>query len=280
MSGPATAPASAPGWRARFRAMPNDSIPKILAVTLSVCIVASLVVSTAAVLLEPAQRANQALERKRKILEVAGLLPAPDASRDVVEAAFRPVQTRVVDLQSGRFVDHPDPAGYDQRASARDPAQRVVIEPALDIASIGARARRATVYMLGDGARLKALVLPVHGLGLWSTLYGFVALEGDLDTVIGLGFYEHGETPGLGAQVDSPRWRARWRGKRVHDAGGAVLIEVIKGTVNEADPLAAWRVDGLAGATLTARGVSNMLRYWLGEQGFGPLIARLRAGKS
>lgn len=271
--------ATSPGWLARVRALPNESTAKIVLVTLAVCIVASLVVSTAAVLLEPAQRANQALERKRKILEVAQLLPGEDAGREAVEAAFEQVRTRLVDLDSGRFVDTPDPESYDQRAAARDPAQRVEIARERDIAGLGTRARYANAYLVRDGGRVSTLVLPVHGLGLWSTLYGFIALGSDFDTVIGIGFYEHGETPGLGAEVDNPRWRAGWSGKRVFGPDGEVRIEVVKGEVAGADPRAAWRVDGIAGATLTARGVSNMLRYWLGEQGYGPLLARLRAGE-
>lgn len=274
-----SAPLPSSGWLARVRAMPNESMPKILLVTLAVCIVASLVVSTAAVLLEPTQRANQALERQRKILEVAGLLPGEQAGRDAVMAAFGQVRTRLVDLESGRFVDTPDPASYDPRAAARDPAQRVAIPRGRDIAGIGTRARYANAYLVYDGARVNTLILPVHGLGLWSTLYGFIALAGDFDTVVGLGFYEHGETPGLGAEVDNPRWRAGWGGKRVFGPDGDVRIEVAKGEVDASDARAAWRVDGIAGATLTTRGVSNMLRYWLGEQGYGPLLGRLRAGE-
>ena len=274
-----SAAASTPGWLARVRALPNESTAKIVLVTLAVCVVASLLVSTAAVLLEPAQRANQALERKRKILEVARLLPAEDAGRAAVEAAFARVETRLVDLASGRFVAEPDQAGFDQRAAARDPARRVLIPRERDIAGIGARARYANAYLVREEGRVSTLILPVHGLGLWSTLYGFIALAGDLDTVIGLGFYEHGETPGLGAEVDNPRWRAGWDGKRVFGPQGEVRIEVAKGEVADTDPRAAWRVDGIAGATLTTRGVSNMLRYWLGEQGYGPLLARLRAGE-
>ena len=126
------------------------------------------------------------------------------------------------------------------------------------------------VYELRDerGA-LDLVVLPVSGVGLWSTLYGFVALDADLQTVRGLTFYDHGETPGLGGEVDNPRWKALWPGRTVFD-GDEVRIEVIRGRAGpvDEDP---YRIDGLAGATITSRGVTNLLRFWLGEQGFGRL---------
>ncbi|MBT6276524.1 MAG: Na(+)-translocating NADH-quinone reductase subunit C [Chromatiales bacterium] len=247
--------------------MPNESTAKIVLVTLAVCLVSSLLVSTTAVLLEPIQRANQALERKRIILDVAGLSGRGDASAAAVEGAFEQVDTSVVDLESGRFVETVSDAEY---------AQRVAIPSERDIAGIRSRARYVTVYLVRDDSDLRVLILPVHGLGLWSTLHGFIALAGDLNTVIGLGFHEHGETPGLGGEVDNPRWRAGWRGKRVFVREGVPGIEVVKGIVNAADPRSAWQVDGLAGATLTARGVTNMLHYWLAEDGFGPLLSRLR----
>jgi Na+-transporting NADH:ubiquinone oxidoreductase subunit C len=123
------------------------------------------------------------------------------------------------------------------------------------------------------------VVLPIHGYGLWGTLYGFLSLEGDGNTVIGLGFYEHKETPGLGAEVDNPKWKAIWPGKKVYDDQGEVAVQVVKGGVDKASDEAIHQVDGLSGATLTSRGVENLLRFWLGDEGFGPFLAKLRAGE-
>ncbi|MGB0764601.1 MAG: NADH:ubiquinone reductase (Na(+)-transporting) subunit C, partial [Luminiphilus sp.] len=113
--------------------------------------------------------------------------------------------------------------------------------------------------------------------GLWSTLYGFVALESDGNTIAGLGFYEHKETPGLGGEVDNPRWKNLWKGKQVY-RDGAVAISVVKGSVDQGSDAANWQVDGLSGATLTSRGVSNLVQYWLGEDGFEPYLRNLREG--
>ena len=73
-------------------------------------------------------------------------------------------------------------------------------------------ADQTLVYELRDDAgALDLVVLPVHGLGLWSILYGFVALDADLETIRGLTYYEHKETPGLGGEVDNPRWKSLWK---------------------------------------------------------------------
>ena len=126
-----------------------------------------------------------------------------------------------------------------------------------------------------DGEQLQQLILPVHGKGLWSTMYGFVSLASDLTTVRGFSFYEHGETPGLGGEIDNPNWKQQWQGKRIYGENGELRIEVVKGTVDKNDPNAVFKADGLAGSTLTARGVDNLLKYWLGEDGYQPFLERL-----
>jgi len=106
-------------------------------------------------------------------------------------------------------------------------------------------------------------------------MYGYLALAPDGTTIRGLRFYEHGETPGLGDQVDKPEWRAQWDGKTAYGADGAPRVAVIKGNV-QPGPAADYEVDGLAGATLTGRGVTNLLHYWLGPDGFGPYLEQFR----
>ena len=88
-------------------------------------------------------------------------------------------------------------------------------------------------------------------------------------------FYEHKETPGLGGEVDNPRWKALWDGRKAFDAAGVPEIQVVKGLAGSVDD-APHDVDGLAGATMTSRGVTNLLRFWLGEAGFQSYLDRLR----
>ena len=118
----------------------------------------------------------------------------------------------------------------------------------------------------------------MHGKGLWSTMYGYVALERDGSTVRGVTFYEHGETAGLGGEVSNPIWNAKWVGKETTGPEGEILFRVARGAVEPGSPGEEHAVDGLSGATLTSNGVTYLIKYWLGEQGFGPFLERFREG--
>lgn len=255
----------------------KESVARTLTVALLVCLVCSVVVSAAAVALKPVQTTNRLQDKQRNILQIAGLY---DESRSI-EEQFSQITPRLVDLRTGEFSDAQDPLTFDQQKAAKDPDMSQQLTGEQDIASIRRRADYSTVYVVEntDGS-IKTLILPIHGYGLWSTLYGFMALESDLQTVVGLGFYQHAETPGLGGEVDNPNWKAQWQGKVVYDESGDVDISVIKGSVDPNSPKAEHQVDGLAGATLTSRGVESLVRFWLGEDGFGPFLDHLRAGEA
>lgn len=244
-----------------------------LIVAFLVSLVCSIVVASASVLLQPLQAKNAELYRQKVILKVVGL-DDPDQS---VEELFAQVETRMVDLATGEYVDSPSPVGFDQRKAARDPATRVSIPGETDIANIRTRSPWAPVYLFREDGEVQSIVLPVHGSGLWSTMYGFIALASDADTVVGLRFYEHAETPGLGAEIDNPRWLSLWTGKKVFDESGVPRIEVIRGAVRADAPESetVFQVDGISGATLTGNGVNNMLHYWLDQNGFGPYLKRI-----
>lgn len=253
--------------------MSRDSTSYIVLFALAVCLVCSVLVASAAVYLKPFQVANSQADKRRNILQVVDIYrPGMD-----VNAVFEErIEPRVVDLSSGEYVDM-DPAEYDQRAAARDPATSVKIPAGRDIAGIKRRAEYAEVYLARDeDGDLDAVILPVHGYGLWSTMYGFLALEPDGNTVVGLKFYDQAETPGLGGEVENPRWRALWHGKQVYGEDGDVRLSVIKGSVGPDTANREHKVDGLSGATLTSRGVSNMVHYWLGEEGFRPFLEHIR----
>lgn len=260
------------GWLATFRNMPNDSTRKTLIVALALCLVCSILVSTAAVKLQPLQQRNQELDRKKIILEVAGLLK-PGVS---IDKLFKQVEPKVVDLSTGEYVDTMDPNQFDQRQAAKDPEMGVKIPPDRDIAQIRRRSKYAVVYLVKEEGQTKLILLPVHGYGLWSTMYAYIALERDANTIFGLRFYEQGETAGLGAEIDNPRWRNNWTGKVVYGEAEKPQIRVIKGTVAPGDPEAKFKIDGLAGATLTANGVTNLIHYWLGPEGFGTYLKKFR----
>ncbi|MCI0518158.1 MAG: Na(+)-translocating NADH-quinone reductase subunit C [Woeseiaceae bacterium] len=258
----------------------RDSISNTLLVAITLSLVCSLLVAGAAVLLRPKQLQNAAEYRQSIILEVAGLANSGDPA-----TAFAAIEPRMVELSTGNYVDSPAVEGFDAEDAARDPHLGVRIPAASDIASIRRRARYAPVYLVRSGDAIEQVILPVYGSGLWSTMYGYLSLEADGNTVRGLSFYSHAETPGLGDQVDRPAWRAKWQGKKLFGADGEFYLEVIRGTVVDISRSGAsdsrYQVDGLAGATLTGRGVTNLVHYWVGPHGFGPYLAKFRenAGK-
>ncbi len=266
----------------------KETTGQTLLVAFLLCIVCSVIVAGSAVSLKPVQTANKQLDRKKNILSAAGMLPAGAQDAAGIDREFQRFQVRMVDLDSGEYLDEQtlggrpelDPQRYDQIKAAKDAKLSDALPVEQDIASIKRREKIAQVYLLEEDGQLKKIVLPIRGYGLWSTLYGFLVLEGDATTVVGLAYYDQKETPGLGGEVDNPKWKALWPGKQVFDENGEVAISVIKGTVNTDSPEAVHKVDGLSGATLTSKGVQAMLRFWLGERGFGPYLGRIRGGQA
>jgi len=252
--------------------MSNESIKRTLGVALAVCVVCSVLVSTATVALKPLQEANKARETKKNILMAAGIYQ--DGMN--IEQEFSKVEARLVDLKTGKFIDG-DAASYDVRKMSKDPNESVEIPAKLDLGKIRTKATKAVVYMVRKDGALETLILPIYGKGLWSTMYAFMALKGDGNTVKGLSFYDHGETPGLGGEVDNPRWKALWPGKTLFDKNHVLQIRLPKQAVDRSRPEAIHQVDGLGGATLTTRGIEGLIRFWMGAEGFGPLLKQIQA---
>ena len=219
----------------------------------AVCIVCAIVVSSAAVSLKERQEINAALDKQRNVLEAAGLKkPGEKLDAEQVAERFQRVEMEVIDMATGETVPDIDPFTFDQAREAKDPAASTLAPPNPSL--IKRIPNHALVYkVLDNTGDIESLVLPVEGYGLWKTLYGFLALEGDLNTVRGITFYEHGETPGVDGEPE---------------------IEVIKGFAPPPDQ-APYKVDGLSGATLTSRGVTNLVHFWLGDEGFGPYLDKL-----
>jgi len=244
----------------------------VLMVAALVCVVCALLVSSAVVLLRPVQDRNALLARQRNILEVAGLYQPGQP----VDAQFARIEARVVDLATGGYVEGADAVRFDIARTARDPKASDAVPADADVARIHRRPRQMPVFMVRGDAGLETVILPMHGYGLWSTMYAYVALDGRGERVKGVTFYSHAETPGLGAEIENARWRGSWVGKRLTGDDGSVRFDIAKG--QPAPDAADFHVDAISGATLTSIGVENMVHYWLGEQGYGPFLARLTSG--
>lgn len=255
----------------------QHSVRYTLLFSAAVCGVCAIFVSTAAVTLAERQDANKVLEKQKNVLQAAGLMETGEKlTPEEIDARFATVEAVVVDLESGEENPDVDPLTFDQQKAKKD-AARSSVAPA-NKARVQRLPQNALVYKVkDDSGNVEMLVLPIEGYGLWGTLYGFVAVANDVNTITGITYYEHKETPGLGGEVDNPSWKALWPGRKVYGDNGEPEIEVVKGRAGKPaeDP---YRVDGLSGATITSRGVTNMLHFWLGEDGFGPYLEKFRQG--
>jgi len=234
----------------------------------------STLVAMAAVGLQPYQQVNRTLDQKRNILTAAGIY-----REDVpVLEQFDVVETRVVELTSGRFADDVaiDPELYDQPAAALSDQIGRPLEREIDEAGLGRLETYSLVHLVRQDGAVSQVVLPVRGKGLWSTMYAYVAIDADLNTINGVSFYEHGETPGLGGEIENDRWQASWEGKQLYDSDGDFAFTIQKPS-SQGDPdRQRFRVDGLSGATLTSDGVDRLMEFWFGEHGFKPFFGQIR----
>ena len=252
----------------------NDSIIKTLAVAFSVCLICSLVVSSSAVSLRDLQKENKLNDRRLKVLQVADIYD-PELS---ISEQFLQLESKFIDFDTGRIFTEYNNFNideYDQVKATKDSNLSKAIPASDDIAIIKNRENVGKIYILRDDLEnIDKLILPIRGYGLWGTLFGFIAIESDFNTVSGIEFYEHKETPGLGAEVDNPKWKTSWKGKKIYD-DNQVTLKVIKGKVEDGDTMSMYKVDGLSGATITSRGVSNMVSYWFSDSGYANLLKEL-----
>lgn len=258
-------------WWRRFLTLPNDSRTKTFVVAFLVASVSAAAVAFTAVSLKPLQTANVEQERRQRMTEM--LASVPGLADILGEVDADTLESRLVDLASGRYVDA-DPSSFDAGAAAVDPAQSSALSPEQDVAGIGRRPNLARVHLVRQGGDLLLIVLPVYGTGYQSTIRAYLALEGDLNTIAAISIYEQAETPGLGTRITEPAWQEQWSGKRVADDAGEIRIGVVRGAAGNE-----YEVDGITGATRSSMGVANLVRFWLGADGFGPFLANLRAGR-
>lgn len=234
------------------------SSSRVMLTALVVAFVCALLVSLSAVLLRPYYLENLEAERLARLNSIL------QALQHLNQGEMPTLNARVVDLNLGYYSNAVDAGNYDARRAASDPSQSVVIPEAGDVAGLKRRARYAVVYLVGkDKSAPDGLILPVRGVGYQSALYAYLALSADTREILALRFYQQGETPGLGSQIQSPGWEAQWPGKQVFNDADEVTI----------------RFDAISGATRTSIGVERMLQFWLGEFGFGPYLQHLREGK-
>jgi Na+-transporting NADH:ubiquinone oxidoreductase subunit C len=256
----------------------KESVLRTLLVSFVVCLVCSLVVSYSAVSLRDAQEINKLNDKRSKILQAAGIFDETIP----VEEQFTKLEQKFIDFSNGQlleYIDGLDLSTYDPVEYSKKSGFSESINSGEDIAILKSQELFGKIYILrNEDESINKIILPVRGYGLWGTLFGFISLGSDLNTIEGLEFYEHKETPGLGGEVDNPNWKKIWKGKKVYDISNMVGIEVIKGKPVASDKNIAYKVDGLSGATITSKGVTNMMQYWFGDNGYKSALENLNNG--
>ncbi|MEL6822539.1 MAG: Na(+)-translocating NADH-quinone reductase subunit C [Calditrichota bacterium] len=260
--------------------MQVNTIKGTITVALGVCLVCSFLVAALAVALNPIQTENRRLDKIKNIL-LAGELDINPATLDKVYS--EKIKPQMLDLDTDQLLAEDaqtgllDPNEYNIQKVMGDDTYGKALTANEDVANIKRVPTKVAIYkVVDDAGKLDKIILPIYGKGLWSTMYGFLALGSDLKTIKGITFYEHGETPGLGGEIDNPQWKASWKGKDAFNEQGDIIITVLKGKVDPSSPNANHQIDGLSGSTITTRGLDSMLDFWLGNDGYGPYIESLR----
>jgi len=259
--------------------MSSDSTKKIVLVAMGVCLACSVLVAAAFVSLHGRVENNKKLDMLKNVLIAGNML---EENTDVIKTFNEKIRTEIIEIKTGMAVPETEytellaPEHFEIKKLLKDLQYSESIPADQDISGIKRKPRYMMIYTVYDGDKVDKVILPIYGKGLWSTMYGFIALDRDLRTVKGITFYEHGETPGLGGEVDNPNWKSKWVNKIAFNEQGHVAIEVIKGRVDETRPDAVYKIDGLTGSTLTTRGVDHLVKFWLGDNGYGPFLTKLR----
>lgn len=255
-------------WR-RLLALPNESRTKTVIIAFLVSAVCAALVSGATVMLRPIQTANRAAEEQARIEALVRGIPGMS---DLLTEAGGTLTTVVVDLETGRAAGDVDVASLD--AALSDPENWTDLTPAQDIAGLGQRPDLAQVFLLREGDAVSLVLLPLSGQGYGGRIDAIMALRGDTNTIAGLAVTRHSETPGLGGRIEEASWQASFPGTELRDADGELRFRVARGPAS-----GVHEVDGITGATRTGRGVTQMVRFWLGPDGYGPLLEAIRRGE-
>lgn len=261
----------------------RDSLGYTLLVAAVLCVVCSLAVSTAAVSLRERQELNVKLDQQKNILDATGLAigeygkPAAELEKGQIDELYTWISEKMVDMGSGEYVEVENMDDYDmvEAMDGKETGEDIQVSNTAWDPGEKRRPKVMKVFFVKrpGSEKVQQVVLPVYGKGLWGSLFGYLAVKSDLETIQGITFYQHKETPGLGGEVDNPGWKAQWEGRKLFNDEGVPSALVFKGPAPAGNPYA---VDGLSGATITSRGVTKLLQYWASEDGYGPFLKNLK----
>ncbi|WOT03840.1 Na(+)-translocating NADH-quinone reductase subunit C [Shewanella youngdeokensis] len=250
----------------------KDSFIGTMIFTVTLCLLCSFMITGTAELLKERKLVKKRDELKRNVLIAAAV---DIADKDFSEIFKQKVKPLLITLDTGAEAPQVNVLDFDERLAAIDP--NTSRPPKKDLAKIKSRAAQARVFkVFDDKGELASVVVPIYGKGLWSIIYGYIALQPDLNTIENVIFYEHGETPGIGDFLNDPQWTAQWHGKQLFNAKGKVAFKVVKGGAKPGD---IHGVDAVSGATMSGRGVQRAVKFWFGAEGFEMFFNNLKAAE-
>ncbi len=224
--------------------------------TIVICLVCSTLLALASSGLRERKERNRALYVKKNILKVVNLYNRDmGLSDEEVEDLYeKSIQGMVIDKKGEEIKDVLP--GDTKTLKKKD------LHP---------------LYLHVENGKSLVYVLYVEGKGLWSTVKGYLALDADAETVTGIAFFDHGETPGLGGEIEKDWFTTQWKGKRIFDPEGKLTpTQIVKGKVagSKYAKEAEYYVDGISGATLTGNGINKFIAKDL--KVYEPFLRKIR----
>ncbi|MCU0446020.1 MAG: NADH:ubiquinone reductase (Na(+)-transporting) subunit C [Microscillaceae bacterium] len=224
----------------------------VITYTVILTLVCAIALALASLGLKPFQDANKELEKKQNILATVMTIKNREEVKDIYK---KRVKSYVIDF-NGKMLEGKVAEDIDVVAEYKKKAQE----------------RQLPIYEIlsEDGSKSEYFVLPVYGFGLWNDIWGFVALKGDLNTINGVKFEHKGETPGLGARIATDEIQVRYKDKKIFEGENLASVIMAKGELGGGDAsVEAFKgkdheIDGMSGATITGKGLTAMLKDYLG----------------
>jgi Na+-transporting NADH:ubiquinone oxidoreductase subunit C len=225
--------------------MRKDDV-RVITFAAVVCVICSLVLSATSASLREMQDMQVELDRQLNVLKAFGVAVVDEngqkLTKDVVDRYFAENISEIfIDKATGEVIEGLTSAQLTKsEIKARTHEER----------------SRLPLYVWKEDGEIQKYAFPTSGMGLWSIIHGYLALDRDLSTVIGATFYKHGETPGLGGEVSSEWFQNQFQDKKIFADGSLLRLEVVKGQAPEGSN---HQVDGMSGATMTGNGMNNFL---------------------
>ena len=256
-------------WKG-FLALPNESRTKTIGMAFLVAAVCAVLVNGATVVLRPIQAQNRAHEQQVRLEALVSAIPG--MSELVEGAGGDALSAVVVDLETGWAANDVSPDTLD--AALQDAANWTPLTAEQDIAGLGTRPNFTQIYILRNGEDVSLAILPIAGAGYQGPIQGMLAMHGDMNTIAGLAITEQVETPGLGARIEEPAWQAQFPGIKVRDPSGKLRFTIQRGPATND-----YEVDGITGATRTSNAMTQIIRFWMGPEGYEPFFDAVKRGE-